>query len=97
LTTTPSIRLSELTTQISNAINGVFGSNTFWVVADVSNYTYKPQSNFHYFELVEKDKSSSKILAKMSGRAWGNASVNISNFEKATGQQFKITPRSGCS
>jgi len=85
----PSIRLSELTTQISNAINGVFGSNTFWVVADVSNYTYKPQSNFHYFELVEKDKSSSKIVAKISGRAWGNASVNISNFEKATGQQFK--------
>jgi len=89
LTATPSIRLSELTTQISNAINGVFGSNTFWVVADVSNYTYKPQSNFHYFELVEKDKLSSKILAKISGRAWGNASVNISNFEKATGQQFK--------
>ena len=85
----PSIRLSELTTQISNAINGVFGSNTFWVVADVSNYTFKPQSNFHYFELVEKDKSSSKILAKISGRAWGNAAVNISNFEKATGQQFK--------
>jgi len=89
LTAIPSIRLSELTTQISNAINGVFGSNTFWVVADVSNYTYKPQSNFHYFELVEKDKSSSKIVAKISGRAWGNASVNISNFEKATGQQFK--------
>jgi len=85
----PSIRLSELTTQISNAINGIFGSNTFWVIADVSNYTYKPQSNFHYFELVEKDKSSSKILAKIAGRAWGNASVNISNFEKATGQQFK--------
>ena len=89
MTAIPSIRLSELTTQISNAINGVFGSNTFWVVADVSNYTYKPQSNFHYFELVEKDKSSSKIVAKISGRAWGNASVNISNFEKATGQQFK--------
>lgn len=85
----PSIKLSELTGQISNAINNVFGSGTFWVVADVSNYTYKPQSNFHYFELVEKDKSSSKILAKISGRAWGNASVNISNFEKATGQQFK--------
>lgn len=85
----PSIKLSELTGQISNAIHNVFGSGTFWVVADVSNYTYKPQSNFHYFELVEKDKSSSKILAKISGRAWGNASVNISNFEKATGQQFK--------
>lgn len=85
----PSIRLSELTSQISNTINSVFGSGTFWVVADVSNYTFKPQSNFHYFELVEKEKNTSKILAKISGRAWGNASVNISNFEKATGQQFK--------
>ena len=85
----PSIKLSELTGQISKAINGIFGAATFWVIADISNYTYKPQSNFHYFELVEKDKSSSKILAKISGRAWGNASVNISNFEKATGQQFK--------
>ena len=85
----PSIKLSELTGQIHDAINGVFGSRTFWVIADITNYTFKPQSNFHYFELVEKDKSSAKILAKIAGRAWGNASVNISNFEKATGQQFK--------
>jgi len=85
----PSIKLSELTRQIHDTINGVFGARTFWVIADITNYTYKPQSNFHYFELVEKDKSSAKILAKIGGRAWGNASVNISNFEKATGQQFK--------
>ncbi|MCX2477846.1 exodeoxyribonuclease VII large subunit [Pedobacter sp. MC2016-15] len=85
----PSIRLSELTAQIHDTINGVFGARTFWVIADVTNHTYKPQSNFHYFELVEKDKASAKILAKMGGRAWGNAAVNISNFEKATGQQFK--------
>lgn len=85
----PSIKLSELTGQIQAAISGVFGAQTFWVIADVTNYTYKPQSNFHYFELVEKDKTSNKILAKISGRAWGNASVNITNFEKATGQQFK--------
>lgn len=86
---TPSIKLSELTGQIQDVIQGVFGSKTFWVIADITNYTYKPQSNFHYFELVEKDKSSARILAKIGGRAWGNASVNISNFEKATGQQFK--------
>lgn len=28
-------------------------------------------------------------MAKVAGRAWGNASLNISNFEKATGQKFK--------
>lgn len=85
----PSIRLSELTGQIQAAITGIFGMHKFWVIADVTNYTFKPQSNFHYFELVEKDKFSNKILAKIAGRAWGNAAVNISNFEKATGQQFK--------
>lgn len=84
-----SIRLSELTNQIQSVISDVFGSRTYWVIADITSYTYKPQSNYHYFELVEKDKSSAKILAKIAGRAWGNASVNISNFERVTGQQFK--------
>lgn len=83
------IRLSELTNQIRQAIDGVFGNRTFWVIADVTSHTYKEQSNYHYFELVEKDKSSAKILSKIAGRAWGNAAVNISNFEKATGQKFK--------
>ncbi len=84
-----SIRLSELTHQVQQAIDGVFGQQTFWIIADVTNYTYKPQSNYHYFELVEKDKSSARILAKIAGRAWGNASVNITNFEHATGQRFR--------
>ncbi|TKC09514.1 exodeoxyribonuclease VII large subunit [Pedobacter frigoris] len=89
LSNRPSISLSELTGRIRQTIDEVFGQNTFWVIADITNYTYKPQSNYHYFELVEKDKSSSKILAKIAGRAWGAAAVNITNFEQATGQKFK--------
>lgn len=81
--------LSQLTGRIMQTIDDAFGINTFWVIADVTNYTYKPQSNYHYFELVEKDKNSSKILAKIAGRAWGNAALNITNFEQATGQKFK--------
>lgn len=83
------IKLSELTGQIQSAISDVFGARTFWVIADITNYTYKQQTNYHYFELVEKDKSSARIVAKVAGRAWGNAAVNISNFERVTGQQFK--------
>jgi exodeoxyribonuclease VII large subunit len=52
----------------------------------VSNYTYKSESSQHYFDLIEKEKSSSRIVAKLAGRAWGTAAVNISNFEKTTGQ-----------
>lgn len=83
------IRLSALARQIQQAIEGVFGQQTFWIIADITNHTYKPQSNYHYFELVEKEQSSSKIVARIAGRAWGNACVNISNFERVTGQQFK--------
>lgn len=89
MATQPFIKLSELTGQIQNAISDVFGARTFWVIADITNYTYKQQTNYHYFELVEKDKSSARIGAKVAGRAWGNAAVNISNFERVTGQQFK--------
>lgn len=83
------IRLSELTNRIRQAIDGVFGGHTFWVIADVTSHTYKEQNNYHYFELVEKDKNAAKILSRVSARAWGNAAVNIANFEKATGQKFK--------
>lgn len=83
------IRLSALTKQIQQVIDGAFGQQTFWIIADITNHTFKSQSNYHYFELVEKDQSSSKIVARIAGRAWGNACVNISNFERVTGQQFK--------
>lgn len=89
MTASAPLKLSELTRQIQQVLDGVFNGQTFWVIADVSNYTFKADSNYHYFELVEKDKTSSKLISKMIARAWGNASVNISNFERVTGQKFK--------
>ena len=83
------MKLSRLTGHIQQTLDNAFANQTFWVIADVTNYTFKAQSNYHYFELVEKDASSSKIIAKIAGRAWGAASVNILNFENATGQKFK--------
>ena len=83
------LKLSDLTRQIKLTIDGVFGSATFWIIADISNYTYKNETNHHYFDLIEKEKLSSRIVAKIAGRAWGTAAVHISNFEKTTGQKFK--------
>jgi exodeoxyribonuclease VII large subunit len=84
-----SIKLSQLTGHIQQTLDNVFAKQTYWVIADVTNYTYKAQTNYHYFELVEKDAASSRIIAKIAGKAWGNASLNILNFENATGQKFK--------
>jgi len=82
------IKLSELTARIQRHIEDSFGSNAFWVVADVTNYTFKASNNYHYFELVEKEAISSRIVAKISGRAWGAGAVRIANFEQSTGQRF---------
>ena len=82
------IKLSALTAKIQRNIEDAFGSHAFWVIADVTNHTYKALNNFHYFDLIEKDQHTSKILAKLSGRAWGNGAVRIANFEALTGQKF---------
>ncbi|WP_432713176.1 exodeoxyribonuclease VII large subunit [Pedobacter sp.] len=82
------IKLSALSRQIKQALDGVFSNATFWVIADINSHTFKAETNQHYFELVEKDKFSSRIMAKIAARAWGTAASHIANFEKSTGQKF---------
>jgi exodeoxyribonuclease VII large subunit len=82
------LRLSQLASKIEEVVNGSFSNMTYWVIADLTNHTFKRQTNYHYFELVEKHADSSRIIAKISGKAWGPASANILNFEKITGQKF---------
>jgi exodeoxyribonuclease VII large subunit len=83
------LKLSDLTQKLQKTIDSAFGLAKFWIIADISSHTFKPDTNFHYFELVEKDTQSSRIVAKMAARAWGNAAIHIKNFEIATGQAFK--------
>jgi len=83
------IRLSELTSKIANSINSVFNSQTFWVVADVTDHKYYSDKGHHYFSLTEKDPGSNNIIAKISSVAWGQGSEKIRAFERITGQVFK--------
>src|SRR6185437_4168891 len=82
------IRLSELTGKISDTIRASFSMTGFWVIADITNHSFRGQKNHHYFELVEKDPDSNNILAKIAGRAWGTGADRISHFEEITGQRF---------
>ncbi len=82
------IRLSELSHRINHVIENAFKANTFWVVADVTNHTFRAQKNYHNFELVEKDPHSNNIIAKISGKAWGAGANRIAHFEQVTGQKF---------
>ena len=88
MTTIEHIRLSELNVKINNVIETAFNTQVFWVVADITNHLFRSQTNYHNFELVEKDPESSNIIAKVSGKAWGNGSIRIKKFEHVTGQKF---------
>lgn len=82
------LTLSELNGIIQQVLNDAVGIQSFWVVADITEHTYKESNGYHYFELVEKDPHTNLIVAKIKGAAWGNASLKIKTFESITGQKF---------
>ena len=85
---TPALRLSELTAVVSDILATAFAQHTFWVIADVTNHTFKPDKNYHHFDLVEKASDSNDLLAKIQAKAWGKGSLSIQQFQQTTGQRF---------
>ena len=82
------IKLSELNKQIQAVIESNFNDLTLWVIADITNHSFKEKTNYHYFDFVEKAEDSNKLVAKISGKAWGTGSTKIRDFERITGQRF---------
>jgi hypothetical protein len=50
------ITLSTFAERIRDAIYDVFANTEFWVLAEVTNYSFYSQKSHHYFDLVEKSK-----------------------------------------
>jgi exodeoxyribonuclease VII large subunit len=86
MTSSVPIKLSELTTKIKDTLNSTFGNQSYWVFADITNYSFKPDKNYHYFELVEKGDFG--MVTRINAAAWGEGHLHIRQFEKSTGQQF---------
>ena len=82
------IRLSQLSLKIKEVLDNSFRAVSFWVMADITNHLFKSATNYHYFELVEKDTATNNILAKFSTKSWGSGAQKIKNFEEITGQKF---------
>jgi len=89
MSNTPPIRLSDLTNRIQQAINNVFEGQTYWIIADITNYSYYQQKGYHYFDLVEKQEGTAGIIAKVAAVAWGAGADKIKDFERITGQVFQ--------
>jgi len=82
------IRLSALNDMIHDTISSRFEGQRFWVLADITNHSYKADKKIHYFELVEKAQNGNAITAKITGKSWGGGAIRIEEFEKSTGQTF---------
>ena len=82
------LTLSHLNGIIQSRLNEAFFMQHFWIVADITEHSFKEKTGYHYFEFVEKDVRTNLIVAKIKGAAWGNASQRIKDFEKITGQRF---------
>jgi len=81
------IKLSELTSRIRDTLNRSFANQSYWVFADITNYSFKSDKNYHYFELVEKGDTG--MVTRINAAAWGEGHLHIQQFEKSTGQSFK--------
>ncbi|QDP86743.1 exodeoxyribonuclease VII large subunit (plasmid) [Chryseobacterium sp. SNU WT5] len=82
------LTLSQLNGIIQSKLNEAFFMQQFWIVADITEHSFKQKTDYHYFEFVEKDVTTNLIVAKIKGAAWGNASQRIKDFEASTGQKF---------
>jgi exodeoxyribonuclease VII large subunit len=82
------LTLSELSQRIQGAIARYFGSDTYWVIAEISGHKFYPNNDRHYFDFIEKSEESHEPQAKIKGISWYQGSVSIRNFELQTGQQF---------
>lgn len=83
------IKLSELTGRIQETIREAFADQFFWVVADVTNHSYKAKEQWHFLVLAEKQDGSGFILARADAVAWKAGALQIAQFERVTGQPFK--------
>ncbi|MBT3207058.1 MAG: exodeoxyribonuclease VII large subunit [Bacteroidetes bacterium] len=81
------ISLSELNKDIKDVLFESF-SQTVWVIAEISEIR-ETKAGHCYLELIEKDKKSNKVVAKMRATIWVYIySALKSYFESSTSQEL---------
>lgn len=84
---TQTLRLSELTRRISDALEENFAQVYYWVIAEISNHSHYAEKDHHYLELLEKEEG--RIAAKIQSVAWKQGALRIRNFEQVTKERFR--------
>ncbi len=82
------LKLSQLTASLEAFFKKRFEGRRFRVIGEVSNHKAYPNRGWHFFDLIEKDDSADRLVAKMNAVAWRPAFESIERFEKECGQRF---------
>lgn len=83
------LSLFELMHNVKTELKSVFASSV-WVVAEIMECGLNPNGHC-YLELVEKDQSSDKIIAKTKATIWAGVSSHLMPyFESVTGETLRV-------
>ncbi|MDG1261223.1 MAG: exodeoxyribonuclease VII large subunit [Flavobacteriales bacterium] len=82
------LKLSQLTSALEGFFEKRFSGRTFWVLAEVSSHKPYPSKRWHFFDLIEKDAKSDRLVAKMQAVAWRQGFDAIQRFEHESGQRL---------
>lgn len=83
----PYLTLSEMNTLVQGVLQSEF-CDRYWIVAELSE-VHRRKGNHCYIELVEKEDSGNRLLAKSSAVIWnGTYEAIVPRFEQTAGVAF---------
>ena len=80
------MKLSELISEIEDAIQNKFEGEVFWITAEITDVKKYYEKRWCFLKFIEKD--GSQISTEIKGVFWGTTYPAIDRFEKLTGQSF---------
>lgn len=85
-----SVTLLELSKLIAGCISGSL-PGTYWVQAEISSMNIAGAGGHCYLELVQKDPSGRRFLAKVKANVWASIWARLKvRFEQSTGQYLQV-------
>jgi exodeoxyribonuclease VII large subunit len=82
------IKLSELVSEIEEAVSNRFAGEIFWITAEITDV--KPQDSSRSYRFIKFiEKSGPTILASIDAVFWASSLNQIEKFEKLTGTTFR--------
>ncbi len=89
------IPLSQLLAEVQESIELTFGSELFWIHAEITDVKKYEAKRWCFLKFIEKQGDN--IVAEMKGVFWNNTYNSILHFEKATQQTFESGLQISCA